>query len=99
MTVQPAMPDDATAAGARPARFDAHMHTDLSPDSTSRSTTTRQAALEHGIAEIAITDHVDFEPGAPAFGYATFEDRERDRPRRGGALGAARASRSGSGSS
>ena len=34
-------------------------------------------ALEHGIAEIAITDHVDFEPGAPAFAYSTFADRER----------------------
>ena len=34
-------------------------------------------AVERGIAEIAITDHVDFEPGAPAFAYATFDDRER----------------------
>ena len=30
-----------------------------------------------GSGEIAITDHVDFEPGAPAFGYSTFADRER----------------------
>ena len=53
------------------------MHTDLSPDSTVPIDTYAALALEHGIAEIAITDHVDFEPGAPAFGYTTFEDRER----------------------
>ncbi len=53
------------------------MHTDLSPDSNVPIDTYAQLALEHGIAEIAITDHVDFEPGAPAFGYTTFEDRER----------------------
>ncbi len=61
----------------RPLPLDAHMHTDLSPDSTVRIDTYAALALEHGIAEIAITDHVDFEPGAPAFGYTTFEDRER----------------------
>ena len=47
------------------------------PTATSRSTCTPQAALDRGIAEIAITDHVDFEPGDPAYGYSTFEDRER----------------------
>jgi histidinol-phosphatase (PHP family) len=57
--------------------LDAHMHTDLSPDSTVPIDVYAAAAIEHGVAEIAITDHVDFEPGAPAFGYATFEDRER----------------------
>ena len=61
----------------RPLPLDAHMHTDLSPDSSVPIDTYAALALEHGIAEIAITDHVDFEPGAPAFGYATFEDRER----------------------
>ena len=30
-----------------------------------------------GSAELAITDHVDFEPGAPAYGFSTFEQRER----------------------
>ena len=36
-----------------------------------------QQAAERGIRELAITDHLDFEPGAPAFGYSTFADRER----------------------
>ncbi len=57
--------------------LDAHMHTDLSPDSNVPIDVYAAGALERGIAEIAITDHVDFEPGAPAFGYTTFEDRER----------------------
>jgi len=57
--------------------LDAHMHTTLSPDSDVAIDTYAAAALERGIAEIAITDHVDFEPGAPAFGYTTFADRER----------------------
>jgi len=57
--------------------LDAHMHTDMSPDSDVAIDTYAAAALELRIAEIAITDHVDFEPGAPAFAYATFADRER----------------------
>ena len=62
---------------ARDLPLDAHMHTDLSPDSNVPIDVYAAAAVERGIAEIAITDHVDFEPGAPAFGYATFADRER----------------------
>ena len=62
---------------ARDLPLDAHMHTDLSPDSNVPIDVYAAAALERGIAEIAITDHVDFEPGAPAFGYSTFADRER----------------------
>jgi histidinol-phosphatase (PHP family) len=57
--------------------LDAHMHTTLSPDSTVPIDVYAGSAVERGIAEIAITDHVDFEPGAPAFGFTTFEDRER----------------------
>ena len=57
--------------------LDAHLHTSLSPDSDVVIDVYAEAALERGIAELAITDHVDFEPGAPAFGYATFADRER----------------------
>ena len=62
---------------ARDLPLDAHLHTDLSPDSGVPIDVYAAAALERGIAEIAITDHVDFEPGAPAFAYSTFDDRER----------------------
>ncbi len=62
---------------ARNLPLDAHVHTDLSPDSAVPIDAYAASALELGIAEIAITDHVDFEPGAPAFAYTTFEDRER----------------------
>lgn len=62
---------------ARDLPLDSHLHTTLSPDSDVHIDSYAQQAAERGIAEIAITDHVDFEPGAPAFGYATFEDRER----------------------
>ncbi len=57
--------------------LDAHLHTELSPDSDVDIDVYAASAVERGIGELAITDHVDFEPGAPAFGYATFADRER----------------------
>ena len=57
--------------------LDAHLHTDQSPDATTPIDTYAAAAIERGIAEIAITDHVDFERGAPAYAYATFAERER----------------------
>lgn len=57
--------------------LDSHLHTNLSPDSDVVIDIYAAQAVERGIRELAITDHVDFEPGAPAFGYATFEDRER----------------------
>jgi histidinol-phosphatase (PHP family) len=57
--------------------LDAHLHTNLSPDSDVAIDVYAASALERGVAELAITDHVDFEPGAPAYGYATFADRER----------------------
>ena len=62
---------------ARPARSTPTCTPTMSPDSNVPIDTYAAAALERGIAEIAITDHVDFEPGAPAFAYATFADRER----------------------
>jgi histidinol-phosphatase (PHP family) len=34
-------------------------------------------AVERRIPEIAITDHVDFDPRDPAFAYSRFEDRQR----------------------
>jgi histidinol-phosphatase (PHP family) len=62
---------------ARDLPLDAHLHTNLSPDSSVPIDVYAAAAVARGIDEIAITDHVDFEPGAPAFGYTTFEERER----------------------
>lgn len=57
--------------------IDAHLHTDMSPDADVPIDVYAAAAAELGIAELVITDHVDFEPGAPAYGYATYADRER----------------------
>jgi histidinol-phosphatase (PHP family) len=62
---------------ARNLPLDAHLHTDLSPDSDVPIDAYAEAALERGIDEIAITDHVDFEPGTPAYAATTFEQRER----------------------
>jgi histidinol-phosphatase (PHP family) len=62
---------------ARDLPLDAHVHTDLSPDSDVPIDVYAAEAVERGIAEIAITDHVDFAPGAPAFEFATFEQREQ----------------------
>ncbi len=58
--------------------LDAHLHTRRSPDSSVAIETYCAAAVERGIAEIVITDHVDFEPGAAAYRFATFADRERE---------------------
>jgi histidinol-phosphatase (PHP family) len=57
--------------------LDAHLHTDLSPDSDVPIDVFAEQAAELGIPEIAITDHVDFEPGTPAYAYTTFSERER----------------------
>jgi histidinol-phosphatase (PHP family) len=62
---------------ARNLPLDAHLHTDLSPDSDVPIDAYAGQALERGIDEIAITDHVDFEPGTPAYAATTFEQRER----------------------
>ena len=62
---------------ARDLPLDSHLHTDQSPDSDVPIDVYAALALERGIAELAITDHVDFDPRDPAYEYATFADRER----------------------
>ena len=62
---------------ARDLPLDAHLHTDLSPDSAVPVDVYAAAAADLGIAEIAITDHLDFDRRAPAFAYADFERRMR----------------------
>lgn len=62
---------------ARDLPLDAHLHTDLSHDSAVPIDAYGQLAAERGIAELAITDHVDFAPDAPGFGATTFQQRER----------------------
>ncbi|MCI0345689.1 MAG: histidinol-phosphatase HisJ family protein [Chloroflexi bacterium] len=57
--------------------LDSHLHTDQSPDSNVPIDAYAALALELGIAEIAITDHVDFDPRDPAYEFASFGDRER----------------------
>ena len=65
------------SAQARDLPLDAHLHTNLSPDSNVPIDAYAAQAIERGISELAITDHVDFEPGAPAFNFVPFEVRER----------------------
>jgi histidinol-phosphatase (PHP family) len=62
---------------ARDLPLDAHVHTDLSHDSAVPIDAYGRLAVERGIAELAITDHVDFAPSAPGYGETTFEQRER----------------------
>ena len=62
---------------ARDLPLDAHVHTDLSPDSAVPIDVYAALAVELGIAELAITDHVDFDPRDPAYDYTSFEERER----------------------
>jgi histidinol-phosphatase (PHP family) len=62
---------------ARDLPLDAHLHTDLSPDADVPIDAYGAEAVERGITEIAVTDHLDFVPGTPAFSFASFEDRER----------------------
>jgi histidinol-phosphatase (PHP family) len=58
--------------------LDSHLHTIRSPDANAMLEAYCVLAAERGIAELAITDHVDFDPSMPAYGYASFADRERD---------------------
>jgi histidinol-phosphatase (PHP family) len=56
---------------------DCHLHTDLSPDSDVPIDVYCGLAVERGIRELAITDHVDFDPRDPAYRYRDFATRER----------------------
>ncbi len=58
--------------------LDSHLHTVRSPDANALLDAYCTLAVERGIAELAITDHVDFDPTMPAYGYSSFTDRERD---------------------
>jgi histidinol-phosphatase (PHP family) len=58
--------------------LDSHLHTNLSPDSDVPIDVYCAAAVASGISEIAITDHVDFDPRAPAYRFASFATRERE---------------------
>lgn len=73
----PTGPSAHLAVQARDLPLDAHLHTDLSPDSDVPIDVFAAQAAERGIAEIAITDHVDFAPGTPAFEFVPFAARER----------------------
>jgi len=57
--------------------LDAHLHTNLSHDSDVPIDVYCAAAVARGIPEIAITDHVDFDPRAPDHSFASFATRER----------------------
>jgi histidinol-phosphatase (PHP family) len=57
--------------------LDAHLHTELSPDSGVPLELYCAEAAERGVREIAITDHLDFMPGAPAYRYSDYASRER----------------------
>ena len=77
MNEPPAEPLDDPTAQARDLPLDAHLHTNLSPDSRVHIDSYARQAAERGIAEICITDHVDFEPGTPAYDFVPFDVRER----------------------
>jgi histidinol-phosphatase (PHP family) len=62
---------------ARDLPLDTHLHTDLSPDADVPIDAYAAQGVERGIPEIAITDHVDFDPRQPAYRYADFAIRER----------------------
>ena len=73
-------PGGAAGAGREVDRdlpLDAHLHTDLSPDSDVPLDVYCAAAVDRGIPEIAITDHLDFDPRAPAYAFADVARRER----------------------
>jgi len=57
--------------------LDAHLHTDLSPDADVPLDAYAALARARNVAELAITDHLDFEPGAPAYAFTDYDRRLR----------------------
>ncbi len=57
--------------------LDAHLHTDLSPDADVPLDAYASLARGLGVAELAITDHVDFVAGDPAYRFADYDRRVR----------------------
>ena len=74
---EPGPPTPDPTVQARDLPLDSHLHTNLSPDSVVPIDAYARQAVERSIAEICITDHVDFEPGTPAYDFVPFEVRER----------------------
>ena len=68
---------EADRSADRDLPLDAHLHTDLSPDSGVPIDAYCEEAVRRDIPEIAITDHVDFDPLDPAYRYTDFATRER----------------------
>ena len=68
---------DELAPQATDLPLDFHLHTDQSPDSLVPLDAYAAQAVERRIAEIAITDHLDFVPDTPAFAFMSFAARER----------------------
>ena len=60
-----------------PPPLDAHLHTDLSPDADVPLDVYAALAREQGVAELAVTDHIDFVAGDPAYHYAAYDRRVR----------------------
>ena len=71
------MADIEAPAEDRDLPLDAHLHTDLSPDSDVPIDAYCEEAIRRRIPQIAITDHIDFDPLDPAYEYSDFATRER----------------------
>jgi histidinol-phosphatase (PHP family) len=57
--------------------LDSHLHTDFSPDADAPLDAYAALAREQGVLELAITDHLDFDPGDPAYALGDYERRRR----------------------
>lgn len=54
--------------------FDYHVHTTFSVDCTTPMEASCQAAIDHGVTEIAFTDHVDHQPRDMGYGFYRPDD-------------------------